>query len=124
MKAITKEFYKWYKTLTILCVVSACITFTLFLYTKYNYYTNTYSVSVSRFWASCVLTIVFGITSVTVKKIHKCLLLAINNYSSTKILESESEDSIAQQKCPKCGDLHDIDYPKCPFCKYDYNSKK
>lgn len=110
--------------MTILCVVSAFITFILFVGTRYNYRMDTYSVSVSRFWASCVLTIVFGITSVTVKKIHKCLLLAINSYSPTKILESESEDSITQQKCPKCENLHDVDYPKCPFCKYDYNSKK
>jgi len=27
---------------------------------------------------------------------------------------------IAQKKCPKCGKSHDMDYPKCPFCKYDY----
>ena len=22
--------------------------------------------------------------------------------------------------CPKCGKSHDIDYPKCPNCKYNY----
>jgi endogenous inhibitor of DNA gyrase (YacG/DUF329 family) len=31
------------------------------------------------------------------------------------------EDGIAQQKCPRCGKTHDMDYPKCPFCKYSYN---
>ncbi len=31
-----------------------------------------------------------------------------------------SSDGIAQTKCPKCGKSHDIDCPKCPFCKYDY----
>jgi len=32
----------------------------------------------------------------------------------------EQEDRIAQRRCPKCGYLHDVDYPKCPFCKFDY----
>ncbi len=32
----------------------------------------------------------------------------------------ESNNSIAQTKCPKCGKSHDIDYPKCPFCKCEY----
>lgn len=31
------------------------------------------------------------------------------------------EDRIAQRRCPGCGNLHDIDYPKCPFCKFVYS---
>lgn len=27
-------------------------------------------------------------------------------------------------QCPDCGRTHDRDYPKCPFCKYDYRAKK
>ena len=23
-------------------------------------------------------------------------------------------------KCPKCGTVHDMDYPKCPNCRYNY----
>ena len=34
--------------------------------------------------------------------------------------ESEDEDQIAQTKCPSCKRLHDMDYPKCPFCGHDY----
>ena len=30
------------------------------------------------------------------------------------------EDEIAQRICPNCGKSHDIDYPKCPHCKYSY----
>ena len=30
------------------------------------------------------------------------------------------EDKIWQRTCPKCGKSHDIDYPKCPNCKYNY----
>ncbi len=29
-------------------------------------------------------------------------------------------DSLPQKTCPKCGDRHDFDYPKCPKCKYIY----
>lgn len=34
------------------------------------------------------------------------------------------EDEIAQTKCPNCGKEHDLDYPKCPYCRYDYCSNK
>lgn len=33
------------------------------------------------------------------------------------------EDQIMQIECPNCGKVHDMDYPKCPFCKNDYNDK-
>ena len=33
------------------------------------------------------------------------------------------KDCISTTKCPKCGKIHEIDYPKCPFCKYDYYAK-
>lgn len=32
--------------------------------------------------------------------------------------ESRSKDALPQVKCPRCGKMHDFDYPKCPFCKY------
>lgn len=28
--------------------------------------------------------------------------------------------SISQITCPNCGEKHDIDYPKCPFCNHQY----
>lgn len=34
--------------------------------------------------------------------------------------EEEKTDGIAKTKCPVCGKKHDIDYPKCPFCKHSY----
>lgn len=30
----------------------------------------------------------------------------------------QSEYQIAKVQCPSCGATHDIDDPKCPFCKY------
>ena len=29
-------------------------------------------------------------------------------------------DDIPKKTCPQCGKVHDFDYPKCPFCKYQY----
>lgn len=34
--------------------------------------------------------------------------------------EEEIDEELPQKQCPKCGKMHDFDYPKCPFCKYDY----
>ncbi len=34
-----------------------------------------------------------------------------------------SDSSLPQKKCPKCGSLHDFDYPKCPHCDFDYYGK-
>ncbi len=33
----------------------------------------------------------------------------------------EPSSDLPQRRCPKCGKQHDFDYPRCPFCKYDYN---
>ncbi len=35
--------------------------------------------------------------------------------------EDSGEYQIAQIQCPNCGTMHDIDDPKCPFCKYREN---
>ena len=34
--------------------------------------------------------------------------------------DESNEESLPQKQCPKCGKMHDFDYPKCPFCKYEY----
>lgn len=34
--------------------------------------------------------------------------------------DDTAEDKLLQRICPNCNKPHDIDYPKCPFCKYDY----
>ena len=47
----------------------------------------------------------------------------IELFQSSEYTNINEDDSvqIAQKKCPNCGNSHDIDYPKCPFCKFDYN---
>ncbi len=47
-------------------------------------------------------------------------------YRQKAIMENEQidetvEDKIWQRTCPKCGTSHDMDYPKCPNCKFRYN---
>ena len=37
-------------------------------------------------------------------------------------LADAAEEGVPQKQCPKCGKMHDFDYTKCPFCKYDYHS--
>ena len=27
-----------------------------------------------------------------------------------------ADGAISQTKCPACGGMHDVDYPKCPHC--------
>ena len=35
-------------------------------------------------------------------------------------IDETVEDKILQRTCPTCGKSHDIDYPKCPYCKFNY----
>ncbi len=39
-----------------------------------------------------------------------------------EFFQSEQENCIIR-KCPNCGQRHEFDYPKCPFCKFDYYKK-
>ena len=34
------------------------------------------------------------------------------------------QEDLPQKTCPNCGKQHDFDYPKCPFCGYDYQAKQ
>ena len=36
------------------------------------------------------------------------------------VREKESAEVLPQKTCPKCGRAHDFDYPKCPYCNYEY----
>lgn len=55
-----------------------------------------------------------GAMEVDIYACHKCGKIEL--FSSDTATES-----LPQKQCPKCGKNHDFDYPKCPFCKYDYN---
>jgi rubrerythrin len=34
--------------------------------------------------------------------------------------DDEDGKNITQVTCPNCGRTHDMDYPKCPYCKHRY----
>ena len=38
-------------------------------------------------------------------------------------IDAVSKDGMPQKKCPTCGNEHDFDYPRCPYCKHDYYAK-
>ncbi|MEE0809105.1 MAG: hypothetical protein U0L84_07110 [Acutalibacteraceae bacterium] len=42
----------------------------------------------------------------------------------TNLKNEETDETVAdqiwQRKCPKCNKSHDIDYPKCPHCNFNY----
>ncbi len=46
-----------------------------------------------------------------------------NDCHKVEFFESVEEQT-EKIKCPNCGKQHDFDYPKCPFCKYDYYKEK
>ena len=50
-------------------------------------------------------------------------IVALNAESFEFFLADAVEEGLPQKMCPKCGKMHDFDYPKCPFCKYDYTRK-
>ena len=49
--------------------------------------------------------------------VHQCLGCGKLEFYHNK------DELITKIKCPNCGKVHDKDYPKCPYCKYDYGRK-
>lgn len=37
--------------------------------------------------------------------------------------EAMEDEEIEQVQCPNCGTVHDMDYPRCPNCKYEYQEE-
>ena len=53
--------------------------------------------------------------------VYRCSSCGKVEFFSFEPMESEEEEyRIPQVQCPRCKRMHDMDYPKCPFCKYDY----
>lgn len=72
-----------------------------------------------------VLIIMLGISLIFLFLAFGYLRKAKRYYREKAALENEvahetEEDEIWQRTCPKCGKSHDIDYPKCPSCKFNY----
>ena len=52
--------------------------------------------------------------------VYRCVVCGKVEFFSFEPFEEEFEDRIAQVRCPRCKQMHDMDYPKCPFCGHDY----
>ncbi len=53
-----------------------------------------------------------------IKTAVKDAILETRGMSNSSPADNESD--IKKVKCPVCGNTHDMDYPKCPFCKHQY----
>ena len=40
--------------------------------------------------------------------------------SSNDNSDENDGKNISKVTCPNCGEIHDLDYPKCPHCKHQY----
>lgn len=55
-----------------------------------------------------------------------CFLLGMAAFVTGLVIPMEKKGKPAidaklpQKTCPKCGKQHDFDYPRCPYCQYDY----
>jgi len=47
-------------------------------------------------------------------------IYACPDCGKVEFFQSAGDEQLPQVKCPVCGKLHDFDYGKCPFCKYEY----
>lgn len=72
-------------------------------------------------WLSNVSNLLAGALEVEIFICNKCGKIEFFQEYSSEV--REGTDKIEQVNCPRCGRKHDMDYPKCPFCKYDYNAK-
>ena len=52
--------------------------------------------------------------------VYRCPSCGKVEFFSFEPMESEDEYEIPQVRCPRCKQMHDMDYPKCPFCGHDY----
>ena len=59
--------------------------------------------------------ILAGAIMVDIYCCHECGKLEFFRHEKTWF-----DDTPPQKTCPNCGREHDFDYPKCPFCSYDY----
>ncbi len=59
-----------------------------------------------------------GAMEVSIYACPNCGKIEFFRVEDAPIEDAPGDDHIAQVRCPRCGKLHDMDYPKCPFCKY------
>ncbi|QAT49944.1 hypothetical protein EQM14_09250 [Caproiciproducens sp. NJN-50] len=63
----------------------------------------------------------FGIVYLKKAKLYRFKKKQLEKLDSSDNIKGGNQ--IAQRTCPECGKKHDIDYPKCPYCKHSYTTK-
>lgn len=71
------------------------------------------------------LIVIICIIAVAVLILYFVIKAAVRNgiieaHSEINNPKSDDADQITQITCPECGKEHDMDYPKCPYCKHKY----
>lgn len=67
------------------------------------------------------VSIWFGIIYLKKAKLYQVQKKELEKLDSLDDVAGENQ--IEQRICPECGKKHDIDYPKCPYCKHSYITK-
>ena len=73
------------------------------------------------FWAAILICIWFGIVYLKKAKLYRFKKKQFEKLDSLDNIKGGNK--ISQRICPVCGRKHDIDYPKCPYCKHSYIAK-
>ena len=60
-----------------------------------------------------------GSMALSVYRCPDCGKVEFFSFEESEIRD-ENMDRIAQVCCPKCKQMHDMDYPKCPHCGHRY----
>ena len=73
-------------------------------------------IAVSIVFGVSLFFFIFGISYI---KLTKRYFKEKREFENEPIDETV-KDEIEKRTCPNCGKTHDIDYPKCPNCKFNY----
>ena len=73
--------------------------------------------------------IFYGILYFVIKAAVRNAIIEAGQINAAKAGQFNTDDfdegfgdgnSISKVRCPNCNTSHDMDYPKCPYCKYQY----
>jgi len=73
------------------------------------------------FLVAILVCIWFGIVYLKKAKLYRFQKKQLEKLDSLDTIKGGNQ--IEQRICPECGKKHDIDYPKCPYCKHSYITK-
>ena len=69
------------------------------------------------------ITISYTILYFVIKAAVRNGIIEARNMNSVSDNIADNDNRIAQKACPNCKIEHDCDYPKCPYCEYQYYNK-